>query len=256
MLARPGMVGRALDREIERDLQSQAPGGQHEMIEIVETAERRLDRGMAASLAANRPRAAGTIGQRGQRVVGPLAMRMANRMYRRKINDVEAEVADCGQPAFGLPQRRGAPRDVSLRAREHLVPGAAARQWPVRHHLKQRLILGGAKALAQPRHQAEQLLIRNNRDRIARLAKCAQALERRVNRRAVCVLGATPGGLDEGDSLEQVGGNIAPRFGLFPEAALPRSEEIGPRLDREEVAVVAIEREFSPPAIVVHVHHR
>src|SRR6266851_4268166 len=132
MLARPRMVGRALDCEVERDFQSQTPSGRHEMIEILETAERRLDRGMAASLAANRPGAAGTVGARGQRVVRALAMRVANRMYRRKINHVEAEVMDCRQPALGLPQRRGAPRNLALGAREHLVPGAETRQWPVR----------------------------------------------------------------------------------------------------------------------------
>src|SRR5579864_5731427 len=46
MLACPGMVRRALDCEVKRDFQSQAPRGQHEMIEILETAKRRLDCGM------------------------------------------------------------------------------------------------------------------------------------------------------------------------------------------------------------------
>ena len=62
MLARPRMVGRALDREVDRDLQSQPPGRRYEVIEIVQAAKRRLDRGMAAGFAADRPRTAGTVG--------------------------------------------------------------------------------------------------------------------------------------------------------------------------------------------------
>src|SRR5271169_1368275 len=122
MLARPRMVGRALDREVDRDLQSQPPGRRYEVIEIVQAAKRRLDRGMAAGFAADRPRTAGTVGKRSQRVVGPLAMRVADRMDGREVNNVESQVMDRGQPALRLPQRRGASRNVSLRAREHFVP--------------------------------------------------------------------------------------------------------------------------------------
>src|SRR6476660_5515847 len=106
MLAHPGMVGRALNCKVECDFESEAPRGQDKMIEIVQAAERRLDRRMTAGLAADRPGAAGTVGERSERVVGPLAIRVADRMNRREVHDVEAEVANFGQPPLGLAQRR------------------------------------------------------------------------------------------------------------------------------------------------------
>jgi hypothetical protein len=44
MLAQPGMVGRALDREVERDLQPVLARGRDQAAEILERAERGMDR--------------------------------------------------------------------------------------------------------------------------------------------------------------------------------------------------------------------
>ena len=53
------MVGRALDGEIERELETVLPRGVAQAAEIVERAERRMDRVVAALVAADRVGAAG-----------------------------------------------------------------------------------------------------------------------------------------------------------------------------------------------------
>src|SRR5258708_5767504 len=58
MLAHPWMVGRALDREIERNFHSETVGGRVEAVEIAERPNRRIDCSMSTGLTANRPGAA------------------------------------------------------------------------------------------------------------------------------------------------------------------------------------------------------
>ena len=115
------MVGRALDREVERDLDPElAPRAtSRSKSSIVPSSG--LDRGVAALLAADRPRAARVAGLGGQRVVAALAVREPDRVDRREVDDVEAEVGELGQ--LLLDALEPAPR-----AREELVPGAEARQ--------------------------------------------------------------------------------------------------------------------------------
>ena len=62
MLLQPRMIGRALDREVERDLQPVLARRRDEAAEIVERAELGMDRVVAALVAADRIRAAGSSG--------------------------------------------------------------------------------------------------------------------------------------------------------------------------------------------------
>ena len=68
------MVGRALDGEIERDLQAVLVAGRDQPAEIGERAELRMDRIVAAIGRADRVEAAGIAGLGRQRIVAALAV--------------------------------------------------------------------------------------------------------------------------------------------------------------------------------------
>ena len=88
-------------------------------LEVLERAELRVDRVVAALVAADRPRAAHVALRRPRRVVAALAVRRADRVDRRQVDDVEAELGELRQHL--LDALEAAPR-----AREELVPGAEA----------------------------------------------------------------------------------------------------------------------------------
>ena len=97
MLLDPRMVGGALDGEVDGDLQAVVAGGLDQPGEIVEAAELGMDGVVAAVGRADRIGAARVVRAGGQRVVLALAEGAADRMDRRKIEDVEAEIAHIGQ---------------------------------------------------------------------------------------------------------------------------------------------------------------
>jgi hypothetical protein len=55
MRGHPRVIGRRLKRDVERDLQAQVRRGLDETVEVVERAEARLDRQVAAFLRSDRP---------------------------------------------------------------------------------------------------------------------------------------------------------------------------------------------------------
>ncbi len=118
------MVGRALNREVERDVESEPGRGGGQPAHVLDGAELGVDGVVTAVLVADRPRRAGIGRPGGERVVGALAVGVADRVDRRQIDDVEAEL---GEPReLGLDAAQPAPR-----AREQLVPGAEAGAEPV-----------------------------------------------------------------------------------------------------------------------------
>jgi hypothetical protein len=93
MLGEPRVVGRALDREVQGDLDAVLLGRAHQRREVLERPEVGMDRVVAAVLVADRPRAAGVVGAGDERVVATLAVRVADGMDRRQVEDVEAQLA-------------------------------------------------------------------------------------------------------------------------------------------------------------------
>src|SRR5207248_11584254 len=89
--------------------------------------EARFDRGVSTFRRTNRPRTAGIVGRRHQRVVASFPEARADWMDRRQIDHVEAEVGDARQERGGFPERAAATWVGSRRAREHLVPRTEAR---------------------------------------------------------------------------------------------------------------------------------
>ena len=126
MLLEPGMVGRALHGEVERDLHVRAAAGLDQAAEIVERAELRMDRVVAALPAADRVEAAGIVRAGLERIVLALAVGLADRMDRRQIEHVEAERGDLRHPRDAIVERAVLARHRALAARHHFVPGAGA----------------------------------------------------------------------------------------------------------------------------------
>ena len=91
-------------------------------LELLERAELRVDRVVAALAPSRSPTGCrGRSALRRQRVVPALAVRAADRVDRRQVDDVEAELGE-------LRQQRAHALEAAPRAREELVPGAEARE--------------------------------------------------------------------------------------------------------------------------------
>ena len=73
-----------------------------ERAEVLDRAELGVDRVVAARLVADRVRAAGVVRAGDERVVAALAVRVADRVDRRQVEDVEAEL---GERAGAAPRR-------------------------------------------------------------------------------------------------------------------------------------------------------
>ena len=124
MLGQPGMVRGGLNRVVERDLEPELLRPGDHAVEVLEAAELGMDRVVTALRPADRPRRAGIARARIERVVGPLAIRPADRVDRRQVDDVEAELRQLRQHPLD-------PGEAAERAREELVPGAEARELAV-----------------------------------------------------------------------------------------------------------------------------
>ena len=211
MLLQPRVVGRALDREVERDLDADLAAARHEPLEVVERAEVGMDRGVAALLAADRPRAADVVLLRGERVVAALAVRDADRMDRRQVDDVEAELRELRQHLLDALQ-------AAERAREELVPRAEAGQLALDVHPELQVELD----LAVP------VLPRQGEGVLERQALAEQRLP----------LGELP---------HEVG---LAACELAPHLVLPGRDPVAPRGDRERPPARSVDGERAAPLVV------
>ena len=146
------MVRRALEGEVERDLEPEplgfARGSVAKSSSVPSSACTLL---WPPSGAADRPRRAG-IRRRGlQAVVAALAVTAADRMNRRQIHDVEAHLGDVREAARRRRERAVARRRLGRRAREELVPRAEARERPLDDDLERRVVNGLERAVRAPR---------------------------------------------------------------------------------------------------------
>ena len=151
VLLEPRVVRGALDGEVERDVDLVLRGGGAQRGDIVVRAQLLVHRVVAARRVADRPRRARVVRGRHQHVVGALAVREADGMDRRQVEDVEAELGQPGE--LGLHAAQPAEG-----AREQLVPGAEA--GPHALHLEPlgRLERRRAVALRAALHRREQLV--------------------------------------------------------------------------------------------------
>ena len=236
MLAEPGMVGRALDGEIERDLEAMLAGSRHQPAEVLRRAQRGMDRIVAAVAGADGVGAAGIVGRGLQGIVAALAIGRADRMDGREVKDVEPHVANTRQVGNDVvegPQR----------AREELVPARELRLRP--------LDLDGD--LGMPAGQMTNLC---RGDQMVRFGSCQQTDS-----------GLRVGTIQLGDELAkaqpaQVGGGIGDVDGdidtgaaLDLESVAQAAVLIAPGLDGVEMPADTLRHHGAAPAVVAERSH-
>ncbi len=138
VLVHPGMVRRALQREVQRHLQTLLPGLPDEPGEVLQRAQRRVHGVVPALRGADRPRHADVLGGGVEGVVAALAERAADGMDRREIHDVETHRRDLRQPARRRPERPVRHLRRPLGTGEELVPRPEQRPLPL-HQQRQRI---------------------------------------------------------------------------------------------------------------------
>ena len=94
MLLQPRMVGRALHRDVERDLHLVLTADFDEVAKVLQRAELRMHGIMPAFLAADRIEAAGIVRTGIERIVLAFAVGAPDRMDRREVEHVEAQRGD------------------------------------------------------------------------------------------------------------------------------------------------------------------
>ncbi len=92
-----GVVRGALECEIERDLHAELARPGDEPLEIRDRSELRQNVLVAALRGADRPGAPDIVRRRLERVVRALAVHPSDRLYGRKVHDIEAHLRDVGQ---------------------------------------------------------------------------------------------------------------------------------------------------------------
>ena len=124
VLLDPGMVGRAVDGEVDGDIEPVIARGRNQAGEILERAEFGMKGVMAAILRTDGIRAARIVRRRPQRVVAALAVGAADRVNWREVEHVETEIADIRQPLDDIVKRAVAVHITRGGARKQLVPRA------------------------------------------------------------------------------------------------------------------------------------
>src|SRR6516165_7167971 len=153
MPAHPGMVGGALDREVERHLNAERRGGADEPAKICERAELRIDCTVATFRRTDCVRAAWITGLGNAAVVLAFAIDAPYRMDGHEVDHVETKSRDLGKARDAIVKARTLAGDLSLAARKHLVPCSKACRSTVDHDFELAGVARQGAARLAPRHQ-------------------------------------------------------------------------------------------------------
>ena len=252
VLPDPGMIGRGLVGQIERDLEVLPARGLDEAIEIRHGAEPRLYRRVAARLRADRPRTAGIIRFRLQRVVPALAKAPADRMNRREIQHVEPHGPDVRQEGGCLVECRAALRIRAGGTRKHLVPRAETRAFAFNSDAENPVVPRRAASIGRSGHCIGQVGRQRRGHALAdRSSRVAKQLHNPCERTA-----SPSDAFDQASSLEQLARHILSSPNLRGEPMPPAREPVDPTFDRVLVGAEPIDNELCLPAIVPERRHR
>src|SRR5262249_36065231 len=138
---KPGMVGRALDREVEGDLEAVLGGRPLQPAEVLDRPQRRMDGIVPALGRPDRIRAAEVARLRPQAVVTAFAITGADRVNGRKVEDVKPHVPDRRQHSDYIVEAAVMVWVISRGARKQLVPAGKARLWALDFERQARLVL-------------------------------------------------------------------------------------------------------------------
>ena len=251
------MVGRTIDREIERDLHSAFSHFALEPIEIFERPQRGLHRFVTASFASDRPGHAGIAWFCSHGIVSPFAISMSDRMNRREINYVEAHrlrVINSGQT---ITKGRSAIAATFGRAWKKFIPGSDLRFFPFHDHAWRRRILCRPRTVGIGRHQHFELARVDNVINLRVISPANRFRQFAKSRRIVRDVSALSGRFDQGRAFQCFSGQIGNAgFEFFRELIPPTSKGVGPRFDRVFINADLVQRTNPAPAIVVDKRHR
>ncbi|MNY21662.1 hypothetical protein D3C86_1552240 [compost metagenome] len=122
VLRQPGVVGRALDGEVQRDLHSLPARGVHQPQEILQRSQLGFDGIVPAAVRSDGVGAADIIGFGAQAVVAALAVALADGMDGRQVEHVEPHVAHVRQPGDDIVEGAVPAGLRGLGPREQFVP--------------------------------------------------------------------------------------------------------------------------------------
>ncbi len=165
-----GMIGGALEGDVESYLYPILPSCGNQASEIVQGPKLWMDSCMPAGGRSNGPGTAWIIGGGHGGIVLALAVDLANRMNGREIEDVKTHTRQIGQtcltilecPVLAWQRRAG--------ARKHLVPGAEAGLVTVHHHRELTWGGSGKTAVRIQGHQRAYGLVLQERARLCKAA--------------------------------------------------------------------------------------
>src|SRR5258705_13662835 len=126
MLGDPGVVGGALEGDVESHLHAVVVRGGDQSVEVAQGTELRVNGFVTAFFCADGPRAAGVVWRGGHAVVAALANGGADGVEWREVEHVEAHGGDAGQERFDVGEGSVAVWVGGGGSGEELVPGGGA----------------------------------------------------------------------------------------------------------------------------------
>src|SRR5256885_4424316 len=241
------MVGRALERDVERNVDALVLRGLDEVAEVVERAQVGIDRLVPALLRPDRPWAPGLAGFGGT-VVGALAVSLADGVDGWQIEHVEPHACDVREEALDV-------LELADRAWEELVPGAEAGPDRLDDHLELAPVDGGGAPVGVSTHQVAGLGdVAVERGRPG----AAQRLPQPGEARGVGGVAVNPGArlLHPPRPDLELHRHVLPGLDALGELPAPCLEVVDPALDGEAVAAKLAHGELTLPAIVQQGRHR
>ena len=260
----PGVVGRALQRDVERHLEAQFVRAGDERVEVVEVTERRLDGVVTAVLRPDGVRRTRILRASRQRVVRALAVDLADRVDRGEVDDVETHVGDGGQTLGGGAQRARDPLlrllvEVStLGAGEELVPRARQRQLALD---EPGVVAAGGDEVAQ-RQPLEHVLDLGRRAGRETLVVAARGVAQGRDGVAQDALVSIVVGVGRTRALEHTGAlfehdlDVDTRGDLDRRVVIPRPVRVAPALDTEVPDALVVGFGLARPQVEPRVHAR
>src|SRR3569833_1760586 len=255
MLAYVGMIGRALKRDVARNLHAVLAHLGDEGIEVRKRAARGVHGGVTAFIGADGPGTARIVRACDEAVVAAFALDAAARVDGRQIHHVEAHRGDIGQPLAAIAIRAVAAGRVAARAREHLVPRAESRAFALDLDLEFLVIVGRVRAVGIARDQQREFFVQRGLDALRDFAAARELLRPGAQAQRVGALRPRRRLFDEELAGEQRALDVLV-VGAPHELAPPRGEVIYPGADAVVITAGALDMEAAAPAVVAHRLHR
>jgi hypothetical protein len=225
------MIRRALNGEIESDLEAVLVSRADEPAEILQCAELRVDRVVATFGRTDRIGTAKIIGRRVERIVAPLAVRLPDRMKGRKIEDVESHAPDVRKAGDHVFKCAVALRMAGLRAWKQLIPARERGLRPL-DVKRNGFMLRAECTLGRAGYRFHRRVIEQCPNACINVV-AAERAERRVDRRRVARHGARMNAFEEAASLDQLGRDRDAGLVLHLDLVRERGVVIAPSLDGE-----------------------